>query len=79
MAGLLELARLMSKLFAAPRSQPKFNVAFVLSAAGMHNFAGARHWLATADPRLVDTVVPPCCSAEFIYINDDDKLTRDAL
>mmetsp|Transcript_52649 Transcript_52649/g.132426 ORF Transcript_52649/g.132426 Transcript_52649/m.132426 type:complete len:554 (-) Transcript_52649:13-1674(-) len=54
--SLLELARVLSKLYAEVRSQGKHNVVFVLTGAGRLNFAGAQHWLAEADPRLVQNI-----------------------
>jgi BOS complex subunit NCLN len=54
--ALLEMARVLSKLYAEVRSQGKNNVVFVLTGAGRLNFAGSQHWLAEADPRLLQSI-----------------------
>lgn len=43
--ALLELARLFSKLYANPRTQPKMNLLFLLSGAGKFNYLGTKKWI----------------------------------
>ncbi|XP_043236035.1 nicalin-like [Amphibalanus amphitrite] len=44
-AMLLELSRLLSKLYRSRSTHPRLNLVLLLSAAGKLNYAGSRHWL----------------------------------
>ncbi|KAJ1530768.1 hypothetical protein ONE63_005621 [Megalurothrips usitatus] len=44
-AMLLEIARLMSSLYADSRTHPRYNLVFVLSAGGKVNYQGSKKWL----------------------------------
>lgn len=43
--ALLELARIFSKLYSSPKTQPKMNLIFLLSGAGKFNFLGTKKWI----------------------------------
>ncbi|XP_037080116.1 nicalin-like [Pollicipes pollicipes] len=42
---LLELSRLLSKLYRSRSTHPRLNLVLLLTAAGKLNYAGSRHWL----------------------------------
>ncbi|XP_076330796.1 BOS complex subunit ncln isoform X1 [Tachypleus tridentatus] len=44
-AALLELARLLSRLYTSSRTHPRFNLVFLLSGAGKFNFQGTKKWI----------------------------------
>jgi len=54
--ALLELARLFSSLYQSSRAHGKYNLLFVLTAAGHLQFGGARHWLDEAEPGLLQSI-----------------------
>lgn len=43
--ALLELARLFSKLYSAPKSQARANIVFLLTAGGKLSFLGSKKWI----------------------------------
>ncbi|KAK3252506.1 hypothetical protein CYMTET_14699 [Cymbomonas tetramitiformis] len=55
-AAILELARLFSRLYADARTRGSYNLLFVLTSAGSLNYAGAEHWLASMDARVLETI-----------------------
>lgn len=44
-AALLEILAILSKFYSDSSNRPKFNVVFVLSAAGKFNYQGSRQWI----------------------------------
>ncbi|RWS07274.1 hypothetical protein B4U79_15267 [Dinothrombium tinctorium] len=44
-ATLLELARIFSKLYSNPKTQPAFNLVFLISGAGKFSYLGTKKWL----------------------------------
>lgn len=44
-AALLELARLLSRLYTSSRTHPRFNLLFLLSGGGKFNFQGSKKWI----------------------------------
>jgi len=54
--ALLELARLFSKLYGAPRNHGRFNLLFLLTGAGKLNYIGTHHWLETAESRVLKSI-----------------------
>ena len=42
---LLELSRLLSKLYRSRSTHPRLNLVLLLTAGGKLNYAGTRHWL----------------------------------
>lgn len=42
---MLELIRLLSGLYADPKTRGKFNIVFVLAGGGKINFQGSKKWL----------------------------------
>jgi hypothetical protein len=71
MIAVLELARLFSKLYSGARTRGRYNMMFVLTAAGKLNYAGTKQWLSYTDPRILD-------NTEFVLCLDSigagDKL-----
>jgi hypothetical protein len=59
--AVLELSRMFSKLYDSPKTQGKYNILFVLSSGGVLNFVGTEKWLASADPRILDTIEFALC------------------
>jgi len=43
--ALLELARVFSKLFGKSRTQPKYNILFLLAGGGKFNYQGTKKWI----------------------------------
>ncbi|XP_064475274.1 BOS complex subunit ncln-like isoform X2 [Ornithodoros turicata] len=43
--ALLELARLLSRLYTSSRTHPQFNLIFLLSAGGKFNYHGTKKWI----------------------------------
>jgi len=43
--ALIELARIFSKLFDKSRTQPKFNILFLLAGGGKFNYQGTKKWI----------------------------------
>lgn len=44
-AALLELVRLLSRLYTSSRTHPQFNLIFLLSAGGKFNYHGTKKWI----------------------------------
>eukprot|EP01090_Pellita_catalonica_P021027 TRINITY_DN7758_c0_g1_i1.p1 TRINITY_DN7758_c0_g1~~TRINITY_DN7758_c0_g1_i1.p1 ORF type:complete len:511 (-),score=54.46 TRINITY_DN7758_c0_g1_i1:37-1569(-) len=59
--ALLEIARLFAKLYSRPRMRGKYNIVFLLSAAGRWNYMGTRHWLQNLDSKLLSTIEFALC------------------
>lgn len=63
--ALLELARLLSRLYANSRSHARFNILFLLSGAGKFNFQGTKKWiednLDSAESSLLQDAVYTLC------------------
>ncbi|CAD7701195.1 unnamed protein product, partial [Ostreobium quekettii] len=53
---LLALARMFGTLYAAPESVPNPNILFLLTGAGELDYMGLKHWLKTADNRVLDSL-----------------------
>ncbi|XP_042864610.1 nicalin-1-like [Penaeus japonicus] len=62
---LLELARILSRLYASPRTHPRLNMAFLLSGGGYINYQGSKRFLedhldASDSPLLSETHYTMC-------------------
>ncbi|XP_045114699.1 nicalin-like [Portunus trituberculatus] len=62
---LLELARILSRLYASPRTHPRLNLAFLLSGGGYINYQGSKRFLedhldASDSPLLSETYYTLC-------------------
>ncbi|XP_069951934.1 BOS complex subunit NCLN isoform X2 [Cherax quadricarinatus] len=62
---LLELARILSRLYASPRTHPRLNMAFLLSGGGYINYQGSKRYLedhldASDSPLLSETHYTLC-------------------
>ncbi|XP_066960699.1 BOS complex subunit NCLN [Macrobrachium rosenbergii] len=62
---LLELARILSRLYSSPRTHPRLNVAFLLSGGGYINYQGSKRFLedhldASDSPLLSETHFTLC-------------------
>ncbi|KAK4322279.1 hypothetical protein Pmani_006977 [Petrolisthes manimaculis] len=62
---LLELARILSRLYTSPRTHPRLNLAFLLSAGGYINYQGSKRFLedhldASDSPLLSETHFTLC-------------------
>ncbi|XP_037779424.1 nicalin-like [Penaeus monodon] len=62
---LLELARILSRLYASPRTHPRLNIAFLLSGGGYINYQGSKRFLedhldASDSPLLSETHYTMC-------------------
>mmetsp|Transcript_20683 Transcript_20683/g.70335 ORF Transcript_20683/g.70335 Transcript_20683/m.70335 type:complete len:562 (-) Transcript_20683:66-1751(-) len=55
-AGLLELLRMFARLYEEASTRGAYDLIFLLHAGARFNKAGVAHWLAMADPRLLETV-----------------------
>eukprot|EP00164_Ancoracysta_twista_P003645 GFYU01004883.1.p1 GENE.GFYU01004883.1~~GFYU01004883.1.p1 ORF type:complete len:539 (-),score=188.17 GFYU01004883.1:106-1722(-) len=64
--ALLEVARLYSRLYSASRSRGAYNLMFLLTGAGKHNYAGTKHWLETAEPSVLDNLEFALCLDGFL-------------
>uniref|UniRef100_A0A7S1C4M0 BOS complex subunit NCLN n=1 Tax=Bicosoecida sp. CB-2014 TaxID=1486930 RepID=A0A7S1C4M0_9STRA len=83
-AALLEIARLFSRLYSGVRMQGAYNMLFLLTAGGPHNFAGTRHWVEDVDSRVLDTVDFAVCldalaGGEQLYMHTSKKEKTDAI
>jgi len=61
MVALLQLARMFHKLYTSSRMQGKYAMLFLLTGAGKQDYSGARHWLASTDPRILDRIEFALC------------------
>mmetsp|Transcript_27403 Transcript_27403/g.38753 ORF Transcript_27403/g.38753 Transcript_27403/m.38753 type:complete len:563 (-) Transcript_27403:45-1733(-) len=77
--ALLELVRIFSRLYSEFRTHGSYNILFVLTGGGRMNFAGAKHWLKTVDPRLLESLEFALCleavglAAEKLYLHVSKK------
>lgn len=46
--ALLEIARVLGKLYSDPKTHPKYNVLFLLAGGGKFNYFGSRRWIEDA-------------------------------
>lgn len=44
-AALLELLAILSQFYSTHNDRPKYNVVFILTAAGKFNYLGSRQWI----------------------------------
>lgn len=56
---LLELARIMSSLYADSRTHPRYNLMFLLTGGGKMNYQGSKKWL--EDQVDGEAALPPVC------------------
>ncbi|GIY95408.1 nicalin-1 [Caerostris extrusa] len=73
--ALLELARLLSRLYTNSRTHPRFNLLFFLSGGGKFNYQGTKKWIednidSTDASLLTDSLYTLCLDS----IGDEDKL-----
>lgn len=59
--ALFELSRLFSKLYENMKTQGKYNLLFLLTAAGRFNYLGTKHWLQGADVHLLENIEFALC------------------
>jgi hypothetical protein len=65
---LLELARLLSSLYASSRSHPAHSITFLLSGGGKINFAGTKRWL--EEHLDMDTTSDLLANVDFVLCLD---------
>ncbi|MCO5596010.1 hypothetical protein L7F22_050063 [Adiantum nelumboides] len=59
--ALLELIRLLSRLYANPKTQGKYNLLFGLTSGGPFNYNGTAKWLKSFDQRLRESIDYAIC------------------
>lgn len=72
--AVLALARLFSQLYRSARTHARYNFVFILTAAGALDHDGARHWIDSADVRLLDSLAFALCldsiaQSERLYLH----------
>ncbi|XP_035233238.1 nicalin-1-like isoform X1 [Stegodyphus dumicola] len=74
-AALLELARLLSRLYTNSRTHPRFNLLFLLSGGGKFNYQGTKKWIEdnidSSDGSLLPDALYTLC---LDTIGDEDNL-----
>lgn len=74
-ASLLELARLLSRLYTSSRTHPRFNLIFLLSGGGKFNYQGTKKWIEdnidSSDGSLLPETLYTLC---LDTIGNDDSL-----
>lgn len=55
--GLLELARIFSKLYTNSRTHAKYNLVFLLSGAGKFNYLGSKKWIEDTIENVESTIL----------------------
>ncbi|XP_054707763.1 BOS complex subunit ncln-like [Uloborus diversus] len=74
-AALLELARLLSRLYTNSRTHPRFNLLFLLSGGGKFNYQGTKKWIEdnidSSDGSLLPDALYTLC---LDSIGDEDNL-----
>ncbi|GFT29932.1 nicalin-1 [Nephila pilipes] len=74
-AALLELARLLSRLYTNSRTHPRFNLLFLLSGGGKFNYQGTKKWIEdnvdSSDASLLPDALYTLC---LDSIGNDDNL-----
>lgn len=74
-AALLELARLLSRLYTNSRTHPRFNLLFLLSGGGKFNYHGTKKWIEdnidSSDGSLLPEALYTLC---LDSVGDDDNL-----
>lgn len=77
-AALLELARLLSRLYTNSRTHPQFNLVFLISAGGKFNYHGTKKWIednidSTEGSLLADSLFTMCIdsigSGDDLYVH----------
>jgi hypothetical protein len=59
--ALLEMSRLFHQLYNQPRTQPRYNLLFVLATGGHFNFMGSKEWVKKVDERVTRTLEAVIC------------------
>ena len=82
MIAILQLARMFSKLYSGSRQQGRYNLMFVLTAAGKLDYAGTRYWLEQTDSRLLDSIEFAICldsigNGDGIYMHTSKQPSKD--
>lgn len=82
MIAILQLARMFSKLYAGSRQQGRYNLMFVLTAAGKVDYAGTRYWLEQTDSRLLDSIEFALCldsigNGKSLYVHTSKQPSKD--
>ena len=82
MIAVLQLARMFSKLYSGSRQQGRYNLIFVLTAAGKLDYAGTRYWLEQTDSRLLDRIEFAFCldsigKGDSIYVHTSKQPSKD--
>ncbi|XP_055930625.1 BOS complex subunit ncln-like [Argiope bruennichi] len=74
-AALLELARLLSRLYTNSRTHPRFNLMFLLSGGGKFNYQGTKKWIEdnidSSDASLLPDALYTLC---LDSVGDEDNL-----
>lgn len=69
--AVLELARLLSRLYRQPRNRVAVNFVFLLTGGGRVNYYGAEAWLASVDKDVLDRVDFALCLGMVTSIDFD--------
>lgn len=80
--AVLQLARMFAKLYSGSRQQGRYNLIFVLTAAGKLDYAGTRYWLEQTDSRLLDRIEFALCldsigKGDSIYVHTSKQPSKD--
>jgi hypothetical protein len=81
LVAILQLARIFSKLY-DNLEQGRYNLMFVLTAAGKLDYAGTRFWLEQTDSRLLDRIEFALCldsigNGDAIYVHTSKQPSKD--